>query len=256
MAKKSFFKERTIAGIRKLDLGNVYSTRNLAAKINGLVEGQGLVLRTDILPVRFTRNVSTRAEASKKAYKHGDYRALSQPQGQAEAFACKDIPLAIRQRDFAKLQDLDEQANYIQGYTFRPVQGRDRRKRVVPFTWILEGARLFGYAETQANGIKVEAYDDAKRVKKEGAEVVCTVPSREKKKGRYKVKLKHVPTEGSTERRAVAWSLVSDSDGEGPENKIYNIREYFCLTMIIVIICCYQFFYLCVSSLRCDKVTL
>ncbi len=225
MAKKSFFDERTVADILGLtDIKAARTGRGLVETITNMQAETGLIITAELLPERFTSHFATRAEAARKCYKHGDYLRLSQPRTQEAAYACREIPLGIRTRDFAKLADIPEEDNFSQGYYWFPVQGNDRRKRIVPFAWILEGARLFGYAENLAGGIEVKPYDNARRVKTEGAEIVCRVPSRESRKSRYTVKLKHVPVEGSTERRAAVWSLCSDYDGEAPAHKLFNIR--------------------------------
>lgn len=224
MAKKSFFKERTKAEIKKLVAEEGVDPAGLVDRITDLDWNDAMILRTDLIPRQFKRNTSNDAEASRKAYKHGRYWQLSQPKLQRTAFRCNDIPLAIRARDFDNLGKIDEENNFVLGYSWQPVQGNDKRRRRVPFAWNLEGARLFAYAENCTGGISVKPYDDSRRVKKEGAEVICKVPSRQKKKGRYSVKLKHVPVEGSTERRAVTWSLASSYDGETPEHKLHNIR--------------------------------
>lgn len=228
MGRKSFFKERSAEQSKKCDLTNVYRARGLAEKIAEIGDSKVIAVRTSIIPARFYNQTRESNEAARKCYKHGDFIALSQPKTQGEAFECREIPLAIRARDFGKLEEMrEEEINYV-GYTFRPVQGNDRRKRVVPFVWILEGARLFAYAENFANGIEVKPYADAKKARFEGADIVCRVPSRQKGKPRYSLRLKHVPVEGSTERRAVCWSLSSEyPDGNIPEHILFNIKYNF-----------------------------
>jgi len=221
--KKTFFQERTARQIAKLDTKNAFTANGLVRRIMSLDQDQAMIVRTPITPGRFRRFTANSNEASRKCYKHGEYLRTSQPRTQENAYRCPVIPLGIRARDFARLEDMwEDETNYI-GYSFRPVQGRDRRQRKVPFVWILEGARLFAYAEN-LSPIKVKPYADAKKVKLEGAEVVCEVPSREKKKSRYTLRLNHVPVEGSTERRAVPYSLSSEYNGNSPEHSLYNIR--------------------------------
>lgn len=223
MERKSFFAERTAEEIRKLELSQASSQRNLVERISELGIRQGLVIKTQIIPGRFFQNVEKGTEASRKCYKHGDLIASSQPRTQQDAYACQDIPLAIRARDFSQLKKMrEDEINFI-GYSWYPVQGRDRRKRVIPFVWLPEAVRLFGYAETIAGGIQVKPYADAKRVQVEGAEIICEVPSRTKKMPRYKIRMQHVPVQGTTERRAVIWSLASDFQIY-PEHSKWNIR--------------------------------
>jgi len=232
MAKKSFFSERTAEGIRNLEVSQTTQQHGLVEKISRLERDQGLVVRAQIIPGRFFINSQDQAEASRKCYKHGDLLALSQPQTQHEAYSTNEIPLAIRARDLSLLGSMrEEEINFV-GYSFHPVQGRDRRKRVVPFVWLPEALRLFAYAETMTSyedqkgvkkGIQVIPYADARRVSIEGAKVVCSVPSRTAKKSRYKIRLENVPVEGNTERRAVVWGLKSDFEAD-PEHSKWNIR--------------------------------
>lgn len=221
--RKSYFAERTEAEIRHLALSEAYSQHGLVARIATLSPDHGLVIRAQLIPGHFCINTETAAEASRKCYKHGDLLPLSAPVTQQNALACRDIPLAIRALDFSRLETMREEDINYQGYSWYPVQGKDRRKRVVPFTWLAEGLRLFAYAENMTGGIKIQPYADSARVKVEGADIVCTVPSRTKKKPRYKVKMQHVPTEGTTERRAVIWSLKSSFEVD-PEHSLWNMR--------------------------------
>ena len=224
MSKKSFFKERTVEEIFDLSVKPVSIQRHLVKRILDLDHKKdALELRVQLTPGRFFQNVYTSQEASRKCYKHGDLIALDQPQTQEEAYRTEEIPLAIRARCFGLLQEKKEEEINVIGYSFRPVQGRDRRKRVVPFVWLLEAVRLFGYAENMTRGIEVIPYDDASRVKYEGASIICTVPSRVKKKTRYRIRLEHVSVDGVTERRAVAWSLKSNFDID-PEHSTWNMR--------------------------------
>jgi len=237
MAKKSFFRERTVREIQRLNTSQAYSNKGLVEKINDLnPDLDNLQIRTQIIPGKFTRNSKTNVEASRKCLKHGDLIILSQPELQRDAYNLSEIPLQMRARDFSELENMREEEIYFVGYSFRPVQGRDKTKRIVPFVWCPEGLRLFAYAENiapEVDGISVESYDDAERVKKEGASVVLEVPSRTKKKERYKIKLMHVPIKRSRENLATVLSLkpavlIDEETGE-PEigrtpHSDYNIR--------------------------------
>jgi hypothetical protein len=221
--KKSFFRERTKAEIARLDANKVSTENGLVKRILDLNPEQGLIVNSSLTPQRFFNDSLNGQEASLKCYRHGDLISLSQPRAQWRAYECKETPVAIRKRDFSKLGEMEEQDINFVGYSFYPVQG-ERRKRIVPFVWILEGARLFAYAETMTQGIKVEPYPNSRRVKYEGADIICTVPSRTPKKPRYRVRLKHAPVEGSTERRAVAWSLTTNMQQEDIPHRDYDIR--------------------------------
>lgn len=225
--RKSFFKERTAREIRELEPRQVFSPRKLTERILGLGDSEALELRFEIIPGEFKINTETHNEASRKCYKHGELIALSQPKTQREAYESRRIPLEIRAEDFSKLTSKrEEEISYI-GYSFYPVQGNDRRKRIIPFVWCLEGARLFAYSESlqspMQKGIEVATYDNAEKVALEGAKIICRVPSRTKKSPRYEIRMENVPVINSEERKAIAWGLKSSS-GRDPPNKFYNMR--------------------------------
>lgn len=227
--RKSFFAERSVAEIKELKPKWVNNAKGLVRKIDGLDSSkEAMIIAIRLLPGEFYQFTDSWAEASRKAYKHGDYVALGQPQTQEEALRTRESPLQIRARDLDVLRGIREEEIQTFGYSFRPVQGRDRRKRLVPFAWIMEGTKLFSYAANLAEGIKVEPYADSGRVAREGAEIVVTIPSRTKKKSRYKVKLSHVPVVDRPEKNAVVWSLRSTYDeGRAPLHSLYNVRFTF-----------------------------
>jgi hypothetical protein len=224
MTSKSYFKERNINEISRLHQSEVYTQRGLVKKILDLDPSEeGIVLKTRLTPGRFYINAESSRDASRRCYKHGDLILLSMPRTQADAFKTVETPSAVMSRDFSRLSSLrEEQINFV-GYSFRPVQGRDRRKRVIPFVWLPEAVRLFGYSENLAGHIGVKPFADAKRVAKEGASVVCSVPSRTKKKARYNTKLEHVPVLGNHEKLGIILSLKSKFEIE-PEHSTWNIR--------------------------------
>ena len=204
MAKKSYFKERTPAEINDMNLYNTTTCNGLTQKINDLDPTQDAIeIRTRVLPGRFYRNTSKASEASRKCYKHGDLIVLGQPKTLADAIDSTEIPLQMRYRDFSQLKDMHEKDINFVGYSFRPVFTPDRTRRIVNFTEIAEGARLYAYAEQMTahtlsgggskRGIKAQTYPDSKRARTEGATSVVQVPSRTKKQPRYQFQLTHLP---------------------------------------------------------------
>jgi hypothetical protein len=225
--KKSFFNERTAAEILKMDLKRVDRAKGLVNRILGLDPGrEALQLMVQITPGRFYVGGLDSTEASRKCFKHGELIALSQPTSEHEALASKEIPLAVRMRDFAeKLEGWREEDINFVGYSWRPVVGEDR-KRIVPFVFLPQAVQLFGYSEG-VGGIEVKSYDDSRRVRKEGATIVCEVPSRTPKHPRYKVTLQHVPVDNGTEKRAVVWGLKHKFDaGEEPGHTTFSDIRY------------------------------
>lgn len=225
--KKSFFNERTPAEIMRMDLKRVDRARGLVDRILTLnPEREALQLMIGITPGRFYAGRLDSVEASRKCFKHGDLIALSQPTSEREALACNEIPLAIRMRDFAERLEgwREEDINFV-GYSWRPVVGEDR-KRIVPFVFLPQAVQLFGYSEG-VGGIEVKPYDNAKRVKREGATIICEVPSRTEKHGRYKLTLQHVPVDNGTGKRAAVWGLKHKFDsGEEPGHTTFSDIRY------------------------------
>ncbi|MFH1801892.1 MAG: hypothetical protein ABH864_00400 [archaeon] len=233
MAKKSFFQERTVAQIRDLSAQETSRQRGLVRTIDDLdPTTDGLTVRAQLIPGKFFRGGLTQAQASRKAYKHGDLIPLSHPQTWTGCYNSPEIPLAIRARDFTQLRAMREEDINVFGYSIRPEWG-DRTKRVFPFVWMPEGLRLFGYAENNAGGIGVEPYPDAKRVRRDGASVVVTVPSRTQKNPRYSFRLVGVPFVRSRENLSSVLTLrphvIQDEDtgepktGRTPHDQ-YNIK--------------------------------
>jgi|TARA_B100001971_G_C18218990_1_gene555849 hypothetical protein len=236
--KKIFFQERTAGEIRKLTLNQGYSHRDLVQRIDDLDPGSdALEIRTLMIPHRFRKGNSS-SKASRKCYKHGSLIGLLQPSGLQESYGWSDIPLDLRAESFRKLGDMNQADINFVGYSFRPVFGSNKDKRVVPFVNVVEGARIFTYAENYSifrqrdkrtgemvdkRGVKVDAYPDAQRVLGEGARVVVHVPSRTEKKQKYTFGLSHVPfvSNPPTQRNnyglgvslALTPSLVASDDG-------------------------------------------
>jgi len=233
MAKKVFFKERTKKEIQGLKSSRAYKQRGLVKRIDDLPLDRALEIRTQLIPGRFFINVDSGAEASRKAYKHGNLVRLNHPKTRGECYFCSDIPLAIRANDFAELEKMrEEDINFI-GYSIQP-SWSDRMKRIFPFVWMPEGVKLFGYAENMTpEGIVVKPYADAKKVRSEGASVQVEVPSRTRKNPRYKFKLNHVPVVRSKENLATVLTLkpgtIQDEEIGEPKvgrtlHDIHNMR--------------------------------
>lgn len=204
--EKSFFRERSIREIQQLHVKRVYTQRGLVERIYNLEFSEdALEIRTIITPHRFFFNHKTKKynlkgeQASRKCIKHGNRIILDHPKTRRECFDCPDTPLQIIERAFYKLRGIrEEEINYI-SYSYRPDWG-DRTIRSFPFIFIDQGVRLFGYAENIAHdsdidseGIESQCFDNANKVKKQGASIVVEVPSKTKKHLRYKFVLSHVP---------------------------------------------------------------
>ena len=225
--KKAYFKTRTVAEIRDLKLTEINRAKGLVERINDLRKDEALIIRTRILPNRFFRKEKgievTGKRASAKAYRHGDLMALSQPKTQNGAYNSPFIPLDFRAYDFSELSEkyrngkLHEEDIQFVGYYWRPVQGRDRTKRVVNFVDVARALAKLTYAENHSKfledriekyGIRVRAFVDAAKVKTEGGQAYFEVPSTTEKKLRYKFKLLHLPIKPNSPSDDINYNLA------------------------------------------------
>lgn len=233
MVKKDYFRERTVSQIRSMQVKPSGNSRHLVELIDDLDPARdALQIMTYLIPARTRRGNLVReenmldsieyvptnkkgvyrekltgAQASRRYFHHGDLLALSQERGYNATLGLRDRPLDLRVSAFRQLgKKPQEEINFI-GYSWFPVFG-EKTKRVVPFVWLPEAARIFTYAENftrfvQINratgekenktGIKVREFANSRRVLKEGASVVVEVPSRSEKKLHYIFGLRQVP---------------------------------------------------------------
>lgn len=229
--RKAFFKRRTERAIERLNSSCAYTNKDLVQRINDLDPSEdSLVIRARVLPHRFFGGC-VGSEASRKAYKHGETVNLEYPQTKTAACESPLIPLKIRERALKELEEMPQEKINFVGLSARPSFG-DRTRRVQHFSSLVEGIKLFGYAENLTGGIDVEIYADSKRVAREGASVVVGVPSRSKNKSRYTFRLLHVPVVRNNANLAAVQllkpAIVFDEFGEPlrgrTEHDDYTIR--------------------------------
>ena len=227
MAKKSFFNKRTPSEMQKeLEMRRVNWQRNLVDKIWNLNEDQGIILMSPIIPLQFLGRSEGQAADSRKHYKWGQFLPIKQPQSQEEAHNCQPyIPLIGRMHAFDELRRVNErEVNYL-GISWRPVQGNDRRLRLVPFDSVIDGVSILNYANSEnigSTGIEVNSkYTNARIVQREGGQVICRVPSRTKGREKYSVVLKHVPLAAGKEENAIILSLDTNFMGKEPERETF-----------------------------------
>lgn len=242
MTKKSFFKERTVEQIRNMNCYTVRGPRDLVERVQGLNHDDSLLIQyPGLTPHKFSRNSRNSAEASRRNLKHGFYLFVDQPYSIDAARATTEIPMQLRQRALEEgLEHRSEPSTFALGYSFRPIVGKDRNKRIfVPFYSIMEGCKRDTYdqfiKENYAHlgvGSSIETYEDARLVPEIGAEAVVTVPSSTKGKGRYRIKWKHVAVHDSPDKRVIWWGTRPAYEKKGPEHsseseplhRVYNVR--------------------------------
>ncbi len=221
MVRKEFFRERNPSEIENLKIEETGEQEGLVERIMGLGGSEGIILKSSLTPQRFFGNNGNSAEASRKNLKHGEYLRLNQPYNLRQALEKKMIPLQYRRESLRQLEGVPEEDINVVGFSFMPIIGNDKRKRKISFYATPEGIRLFTYSENinkkgaiADSGIQVMPYDDAKRISREGGQIVCQVPSREKGKKRYKLRLENFPLVETTNKRknpkAIIWGLKAE----------------------------------------------
>ncbi len=222
--EKKFYKIRTVTQKRKLNLTQVFSPEGLVQRILDLCPSESLELRFPLLPGNFYARDKTRAEASKKAWNHLSLLKLDQPKTQNEAHHSEETPQKILKRSLTDMKgDFD-------GYSFVPLMGGDKRRRVVPFIWTLEAARDFAFY-SELGEFRVKPYVDARAVPFQGGDVLVTFPQLNGKDSRYVINLRSLPTSDSTFKgldlkNAIIWGINSEHVERPNAHKAVSATRY------------------------------
>lgn len=210
MVKKSFFKTPTAAQILKKP--RIYHESNeIVDNIINLKEKEALIITRPLIPLKF--------QDSRKFLKHGDELRIHNYNTLEEAIICDILPSTLRGTIISKTKPRP-----LSGLTFRPLVGRDKLKRKFNLVDILEGTKIYCYAQDNKKGapsINVIPYADAEGVVRDGALVVLKVPSRTAKASRYKFSFEGVPVSRNSRKHGLAYSIASNHQCE---DKRYYIR--------------------------------
>ena len=192
--KKAFFKNKTPAQIRKnrlVDIAKITDVRNLRAGEYSVFE--------PYIPKGF--------ENERKFMKHGKTVRPKRYHSLDQSLRDGRTPVQLREEAFDKIK-----SHEFCGYTFKPI-GRDRRTRKVSLGTCVEGEMLYGYAnQTNGTEIKVQPYADSRRVRRDGAEIIVSVPSRTEKARKHKFKLISIPVIDSPEKHIISLNFGSTHD--------------------------------------------
>ena len=200
--KKTFFKDNTKAQIKKKNLVET-----------GFLEATNIDSNEYLISFPpFPGN----SESARKFMKHGNEVLPRRQYTLNQAIKERLTPVQMREEAFTYLN-----GPFYCSYSFMPL-GKDQRKRKVSLVECLEGARIYAYVnQVNLAEINVKPYDNAKRVAKDGAEIVVEVPSRTKGEPRTKFKLMNIPVVDSPEKYALAPNFSSD---HSCGNKKFKIR--------------------------------
>ncbi len=192
--EKAFFRERTKKEIKegeRIDLGRIVDVKELSNFQYG-------VLQSSILIPRGYQN-------ARKFMKHGKEVKPKRFYSLRHALEYNKTPVQLREEAFNCIKD-----PYFCSYSFMPI-GKDRRKRKVSLSEGIEGARIFANAyQTLCEKIRIKPYDDSRRVRIDGAEIIVSMPSRREGKPDLEFKLISIPVIDSNEKHKISLNFGSD----------------------------------------------
>ncbi len=211
MARKQFFRDRSVRQIRALTPRRHWSLRTLLERVLDLAPDEALELRVDLHPPGITYDPPdlvpgrTGIERSRMLRKRGETLRLAQH----TLAAMRAQPRSIMDDLLAALDHLGRpgEARGI-GYRFKPVWGPDRVSRYVFWDDLADGQRLARYAATTAPISFLADY-----TLPDGIMVSCTVPSMERKRPRYRYALSSLPhgRDAAVIARSIRASLVPEA---------------------------------------------
>lgn len=209
--QKQFFREPSKSLILKASIINVDS--DLVDRIENLNENEALIVETRLIPLKY--------ETPRKFLKHGLEVKPPRVYTLEEMAQKKFVPVALREQAFDGIKN-----KAYCSYSFIPMVG-DKRKRKVSLVECLEATRIYAYAHKIGTGIEFDPkpYDNALRVKKEGAEIPVKVPSRIKRRQKYEFNLTSVPVIDSEYKFVVAQNIASS--GHNCKKKQFDFRYKF-----------------------------
>jgi hypothetical protein len=215
MARKAFFKERTVNQIQKLDCKVVDNPVGLVEKIENLdPENEGLILDFPLAHPDYkdedlqyaSRKTMRGVKRKGKRRTFPSYIQLRQPRSKEEAIKAHGngvFPFKIRnQAFFEKMENIPEEENFFVGYMVWPITG-DMSPIMVPFWSLAEGCMMDAYNRRICkgeNGSKIERIY--------GPDLIMKVPSREKKASRYVLRVNDIPhgSMSDKDRAVVGWN--------------------------------------------------
>jgi hypothetical protein len=201
--KKVFFRETTKAQIKHKKLVKIARLSDIAN-----LSADEFAIIGPLVPRGY--------ESTRKFMKHGPEVKPIRYYSLDQALRDGRTPVQLREKAFNEID-----GHNFCGYSFLPL-GRDRRKRKVSLIECMEGARIYAYSnQVRGADIIVKPYDKANRVRIDGAEVICRVPSRTEKQGKIKFKLISVPVTDCKEKYRASLNLGSD---HSCGSKRFNIR--------------------------------
>jgi len=192
--KKKFFREPTKSEIIEnignfISMGSNFFPENIVYNKN-----LGLIVERILIPKEFTH---------RKFKKHGEEIEIRYDEN----------PFQSRRKT---LNNLDKDKIYSH-LSFTPLQGRDKRKRIITPIGGAESAKIIYYSYhtypeqfENLSFIKIlKPYDNVERADIDGIIALVEVPSRTVKSGPYKIRLEHFPIKNNKNKIAIASTIGS-----------------------------------------------
>jgi hypothetical protein len=235
LERKEFFRRRSAAQIRRLDVdstGNPHGLVNRLIKLEPDTDAVALYVR--LTPGRFFRGDVSGRRASRLYWKHGGIVPLDLP---LSIRASHESPQTMQGALAASLDDkiggLREETIDHVGFGWSPIHALDKTRRIVPLIWNLEAMRLLAYVRQPGERpaedmIRIlHRFDASASVDINGANVGVYVPSRSQGHPGYEITIPHVPVRTASNGRATPLSIVSGISqmyNRPPTHMRFNIR--------------------------------
>lgn len=192
MVSKTFFNTLTASQILKC--GSVREISDeLVNNVLSLNRNEAVIIKYDLYDFDKWAN-------SEKFLKSGPEVVINSQMSLGKALREKKTPIQLRKESFDRVLN-----NALCAYVVKPFFGDDGRKRKFSLRDILEGARIYGYANS---GIMGCPKIDINWVW--GSEVEVEVPSRTKGQPRYKMKFSSVPVIDNQYKFAITNNIKSN----------------------------------------------
>ncbi len=222
MTDKPFFRERTLAQIKQLDLA--LASDRLVDRILSLEADQGLIITRQLIPEEYHHDPQVTPD--RKFLKHGKEIKLPRSKSISQAVQQRKTPLQKRQKAFDRVQVsycTKGELPFYCCFSIAPPFSNDKRKRKIPLVECVKGAMIYTYSENSHEPdekIFIMPYDDAQRVKRDGVQILVKVPSRTEGKERNSFVFKMVPVVDVPRKFALAEAVWSDHVCESKRFKI------------------------------------
>ncbi len=203
MNKEKFFKKPRADEIKK-DKKAIETDSNLLDYVEKLQndEEHFLRIKKDLNPFR----------KPKKFIRHGPELKIEMPHTIRDHVKKGKIPVQYRNETMKNIED-----PYYVCYSYQPLKTREKIPRRISLVNCVDAAKIYSYS--YPNRIKIiECFSDSKRVNKDGAQVMMSVPSRQSKERNYIFKLISVPVIDDKNKYAVAYSL--NTEGHNCKDKL------------------------------------